>query len=147
MKLSTRGRYGTRAMLELALRYGKGPVLLKDVASQQDIPVSYLENLMGALRAAGLVSTVRGMHGGYYLAKPPSEIRLSQIVAALEGSMAPVECVDDPKSCRRAESCVARDIWSEVKQAIEGVLESTTLEELARRHREKQPSTSARYYI
>jgi len=109
--------------------------------------VSYLENLMGALRAAGLVSTVRGMHGGYYLAKPPSEIRLSQIVAALEGSMAPVECVDDPKSCRRAESCVARDIWSEVKQAIEGVLESTTLEELARRHREKQPSTSARYYI
>jgi Rrf2 family cysteine metabolism transcriptional repressor len=134
-------------MLELALRYGKGPVLLKDVASQQDIPVSYLENLMGALRAAGLVSTVRGMHGGYYLAKHPSEIRLSQIVATLEGSISPVECVDDPKHCRRAESCVVRDVWSEVKQAIEGVLESTTLEELVRRHREKQPSVSSRYYI
>ena len=147
MKLSTRGRYGTRAMLELALRYGEGPVLLKDVASRQDIPVSYLENLMGALRAAGLVATVRGMHGGYYLAKPLSDIRLSQIIAALEGSTAPVECVDDPKRCHRAESCVARDIWSEVKQAIEGVLESTTLEELVRRHREKQPPISSRYYI
>jgi len=109
--------------------------------------VSYLENLMGALRAVGLVATVRGMHGGYYLAKPLSEIRLSQIIAALEGSTAPVECVDDPKHCRRAESCVARDIWSEVKQAIEGVLESTTLEDLVRRHREKQPPISSRYYI
>ena len=134
-------------MLELALLYGEGPVLLKDVASRQDIPTSYLENLMGALRAAGLIATVRGMHGGYYLAKPPSEIRLGQIIAALEGSVAPVDCVDDPKHCRRAESCVARDIWSEVKQAIEGVLESTTLEELVRRHREKQPPISSRYYI
>ena len=147
MKLSTRGQYGTRAMLELALLYGQGPVLLKDVASRQDIPTSYLENLMGALRAAGLIATVRGMHGGYYLAKPPSEIRLSQIIAALEGSVAPVECVDDPRRCHRTESCVARDIWSEVKQAIEGVLESITLEDLARRYREKQLTGSSRYYI
>jgi len=147
MKLSTRGRYGTRAVLELALRYGEGPVLLKDVASRQDIPLSYLENLMGALRAAGLVATVRGMHGGYYLAKPPSEIRLSQIVTALEGSIAPVECVDDHKHCSRAELCVTRDVWSEVKQAIEGVLESITVEELVRRHREKQSPTPSRYYI
>ena len=147
MKLSTRGQYGTRAMLELALLYGQGPVLLKDVASRQDIPVSYLENLMGALRMAGLVATVRGMHGGYYLARPPSEINLSQVIAALEGSMAPVECVDDPKHCSRAESCVTRDIWGKVKQAIEGVLESITLEDLARRYREKQLTVSSRYYI
>ena len=147
MKLSTRGRYGTRAVLELALRYGEGPVLLKDVASRQDIPLSYLENLMGALRAAGIVATVRGMHGGYYLAKPPSEIRLSQIVAALEGSIAPVECVDDQKHCSRAELCVTRDVWSEVKQAIEGVLESITLEDLVQRHREKQSPIPLRYYI
>jgi len=147
MKLSTRGQYGTRAMLELALLYGEGPVLLKDIAGRQDIPTSYLENLMVALRAAGLIATVRGMHGGYYLAKPPSEIRLSQIITALEGSVAPVECVDDPNRCRRAESCVARDIWSEVKQAIEGVLESITLEDLAQRYREKQLTGSSRYYI
>jgi Rrf2 family protein len=87
------------------------------------------------------------MHGGYYLAKPPSEIRLSQIVAALEGSIAPVECVDDQKYCSRAELCVTRDVWSEVKQAIEGVLESITVEELVRRHREKQSPTPSRYYI
>jgi Rrf2 family cysteine metabolism transcriptional repressor len=147
MKLSTRGQYGTRAMLELALLYGQGPVLLKDVASRQDIPVSYLENLMGALRMAGLVATVRGMHGGYYLAKPPSEINLSQVIAALEGSMAPVECVDDPEHCSRAESCVTRDIWGEVKQAIENVLESITLEDLARSYQEKQLTSSSRYYI
>jgi Rrf2 family cysteine metabolism transcriptional repressor len=134
-------------MLELALLYGEGPVLLKDVASRQDIPTSYLENLMGALRAAGLVATVRGMHGGYYLAKPPSEIRLSQIIAALEGSVAPVECVDDPRRCHRTESCVTREIWSEVKQAIEVVLESITLEDMARRYREKQLTSSSRYYI
>jgi Rrf2 family transcriptional regulator, cysteine metabolism repressor len=147
MKLSTRGRYGTRAVLELALRYGEGPVLLKDVASRQDIPVSYLENLMGSLRASGLVATVRGMHGGYYLAKPPSEITLNQIVSALEGSMAPVECVDEQNYCSRAELCATRDVWCEVKQAIEGVLESITVEDLVRRHREKQSPAPSRYYI
>jgi Rrf2 family transcriptional regulator, cysteine metabolism repressor len=147
MKLSTRGRYGTRAMLDLALLYGQGPVFIKDVASRQDIPVSYLENLMSDLRVAGLVSTARGMHGGYYLAKPPSEINLNQVIAALEGSMALVECVDDPKHCSRAESCVTRDIWSEVRRAIEGVLESITLEDLTRRYKEKQLTCSSLYYI
>ena len=147
MKLSTRGQYGARAMLELALLYGKGPVLLKDVASRQNIPVSYLENLMSALRMAGLVATVRGMHGGYYLARPPSEIDLSQIVAALEGSTAPVECVDDPKYCSRADTCVTKDIWGEVKLAIENVLKSISLEDLAKRYREKQLIGASRYYI
>ena len=147
MKLSTRGQYGARAMLELALLYGKGPVLLKDVASRQSIPVSYLENLMSALRTAGLVATVRGMHGGYYLARPPSEINVSQITTALEGSMAPVECVDDPKYCSRAETCVTRDIWADVKLAVDNVLKSITLEDLARRCREKQLTGSSRYYI
>jgi Rrf2 family cysteine metabolism transcriptional repressor len=147
MKLSTRGRYGTRAMLDLALLYGQGPVFIKDVASRQDIPVSYLENLMSDLRVAGLVSTARGMHGGYYLAKPPSEINLNQVIAALEGSMALVGCVDDPKHCSRAESCVTRDIWDKVRQAIEGVLESITLEDLTKRYREKQLTGSSLYYI
>jgi len=134
-------------MLELALLYGKGPVLLKDVASRQNIPVSYLENLMSALRMAGLVATVRGMHGGYYLARPPSAIDLSQIVAALEGSTAPVECVDDPKYCSRADTCVTKDIWGEVKLAIENVLKSISLEDLAKRYREKQLIGASRYYI
>lgn len=147
MKISTRGQYGIRAMLELAIRYPKRPVLLKDIASCQEIPTSYLENLMVNLRTAGLVGTMRGMHGGYYLARPPAEVRLSQIIAALEGSVAPVECVDYPSYCHRAESCVARDIWREVKQAIESVLESITLEELAHRHEEKKRSISSSYHI
>ena len=147
MKLSTRGQYGARAMLELALRYGKGPVLLKEIADSQEIPASYLENLMASLRAAGLVATLRGMHGGYYLAKPPAEINLGQIISALEGSVAPVECVDDPKFCRRADACVAKDVWSEVKLAIENVLESISLEILVQRHRDKQVALSPKYSI
>lgn len=134
-------------MLELAIRYGEGPVLLKDIANNQEIPASYLENLMSALRAAGLVATVRGMHGGYYLAKPPAEINLGQIISALEGSVAPVECVDDPKYCHRAASCVAKEVWCEVRDAIEGVLESATLEKLVQRYREKQVPASSKYYI
>ncbi len=147
MKLSTRSRYGTRAMLELALLYGTGPVFLKDIACKQDIPLSYLENLMSALRTSGLVVTMRGMHGGYYLARPPSEIDLSQVVSALEGSMTPVDCVNDEKRCSRAVLCVARDVWAEVKLAIEGVLKSITLEDLAKRHREKQLAGTCGYNI
>jgi Rrf2 family transcriptional regulator, cysteine metabolism repressor len=147
MKLSTRGQYGTRAMLELALLYGQGPILLKDIASRQDIPASYLENLMGVLRMAGLISTVRGMHGGYYLARPPYDINLNQVVIALEGSVAPVECVDDPEYCSRAESCVTRDVWGDVKLAVEGVLKSITLEDLVRRYLKNQHTSLSRYYI
>ncbi len=147
MKLSTKGRYGTRAMLDLALHYGDGPILLKDVARRQEVSERYLEQVVTPLKLAGLLTSVRGAGGGFTLAKPPSQIRLSEIIQAVEGSIAPVDCVDDPQICPRADSCVTRDIWTEMKQAMSGILVSTTLEDLARRQREKGEPQATMYHI
>ena len=100
MRLSTKGGYGTRAMLDLAFNSSEGPVLLRDIAKRQEVSEKYLEHSISVLRKAGLVRSIRGARGGYVLAKLPSEIRLSEIMEVLEGSMAPVECVDDPQVCQ-----------------------------------------------
>jgi len=147
MKLSTKGRYGTRAMLDLALHYGDGPILLKDVARRQEVSERYLEHVVTPLKVAGLLNSVRGAGGGFTLAKPPSQIRLSEIIQAVEGSIAPADCVDDPKVCPRANFCAARDIWTEMKKAMSGVLESTTLEDLAQRQIEKGEPQATMYHI
>jgi Rrf2 family transcriptional regulator, cysteine metabolism repressor len=130
MKLSTRGRYGTRVLLDLALCDGEGPVPLKDIARRQQISLLYLEHLIAPLIAEGMISSVRGARGGIWLGKLPQEIKLSEVVGLLEGSTAPVDCVNDPKVCPRSDSCVTRDIWSELKKAIDNVLESKTLQDL-----------------
>ncbi len=147
MRLSTKGRYGARAMLDLALNFGKEPVLLRDIATRQEVSEKYLEHSMSSLRNAGLVRSIRGARGGYILAKLPSEIRLSEIMEVLEGSMAPVECVDDTEVCHRADLCVTRDIWVKMKEAIDNILESTTLENLAERYKEKESSNAIIYNI
>ena len=137
MKISTRARYGTRAMLELAINYEQGPILLKDIAEKQDISFRYLDQLITPLKIAGLVKSIRGKGGGYVLTKPPSQIRLSEVIQVLEGSLALVDCVDDPESCDRTEYCITRDVWNELKGAMVNILESLTLEELVRRQAEK----------
>jgi len=147
MKLSTRGRYGTRALLELALHQEAGPISLKDIAQRQEIPVVYLEHLITPLIAGGIVRSTRGVRGGVSLAKPPEEIRLSEVIRLLEGSIAPVECVNNPEICSRSKSCVTRDIWSELKQAMDGILSSTTLQDLVERQSRKGTSEEAMYYI
>ena len=147
MKLSTRGRYGTKALLELALHQREGPVLLKDIAQRQQIPLQYLEHLITPLIAAGMVVSTRGPRGGVSLAKPPEEIRLSEVIQLLEGSIAPVECVNNPGICDHSELCVTRDIWNELKKAMNGVLESTTLQDLVERQKRKEQPTEAMYYI
>ena len=147
MKLSTRGRYGTRALLELALRHGKGPIPLKDIAQSQQISLSYLEHLVAPLIAGGMVLSTRGARGGVSLAKPPEKIKLSDVINLVEGSIAPVECVNNPGVCNRSESCVTRDIWDELKKAMDKVLESTTLQDLAERQKEKERPEEAMYYI
>ncbi len=137
MRLSTKGRYGARLMLELALNYGNGRVLLKDIARRQEISEGYLEHLLPPLKAAGLVNSARGPHGGYMLAKAPSEITLREVVQVLEGSLSPAECVDTPSVCQRVHSCVTRDIWKELGEKISHTLESVTLRDMVEMQRGK----------
>jgi Rrf2 family protein len=147
MKLSTRGRYAVRAMVDVAMHHHETPVLLRNVAERQQISTYYLENIFVRLRAAGLVKSTRGAQGGFSLAKSPSEIQLGEIVKVLEGSMAPVGCVDDPAICERANFCAVRDIWVEMGTAMSKVLESVTLQDLVERQREKTQSETPIYYI
>jgi len=147
MKLSTRGRYGVRALLDLALHSGKGTVLLKDIARRQGISLPYLEHVVTPLVAAGLVKSTRGARGGVLLLKPPAEIKLSEVVQVLEGSLAPVDCVNNPALCHRSTFCVTRDIWVEMKEAMSHVLDSTTLQDLVERQRQKGQAETGMYHI
>jgi Rrf2 family protein len=147
MKLSTKGRYGTRALLDLALHRAEGPVLLKDIAERQQISLWYLEHLIAPLIAGGIVRSSRGTKGGVWLAQPPEQIKLSTVIQLLEGSVAPVECVNDPAICSRSELCVTRDLWTKIKRAINGVLESTTLQDLVEEQKRKERHEQVAYYI
>ncbi|MFQ6121908.1 MAG: RrF2 family transcriptional regulator [Dehalococcoidales bacterium] len=147
MKLSTRGRYGTMALLDLALHWGKEPVPLKDIARRQNIPLNYLGHLIAPLAAARIIGSTRGTRGGVQLVRPPREVKLSEVIQLLEGSTALVNCLDNPESCPRYELCVTRDIWDEMKKAIDKVLESTTLEDLVERQKKKEQSKETMYYI
>jgi Rrf2 family protein len=131
MQLSTKARYAVRAMIELAVNYGKGPTLLKEIATRQEISEKYLEQLMGPLRAAGLIYTLRGNKGGYILGKDPREVTVYNVISVVEGSLAPVPCVDKAEICHRAPFCVARNIWSDLKTKIIIQLDSVSLAELA----------------
>ena len=145
MKLSTRTRYGTRALLELALHEGEGPVFLKDIARQQQISLPYLEHLIAPLIAGGIIRSTKGPKGGISLARKPGDIKLIEITQLLEGSMAPVECVDNPEACslKRSGFCVTRDVWTRLKEVMDGVLESITLQDLVERQKRKgQPEPS-----
>jgi Rrf2 family protein len=143
MKLSTRGRYATRALLELALNEPGKTATLKDIAQRQNISLRYLEHLITPLIAAGIVRTTRGPKGGITLARAPADIKLSEVIQLLEGSIAPVDCVDNPGLCDRANSCASRDIWCQVKDAVSSVLDSVSLQNLAQCHRDKKPLSKA----
>ena len=147
MKLSTRGQYGTRALLELALHQGERPVPLKDIAQRQQISLQYLGHLITPLVAAGIVRSTPGARGGVWLAKSPEKIKLSEVIELLEGSIAPVECVNNPKCCPRSDFCVTRDIWCELKRVMNRVLESTTLQDLTERQKRKEQLKEGMYYI
>jgi len=133
VKLSTRTRYGIRAILELAENHGKGPVQLKIVAQHQAISLKYLEQLMAMLKSAGFVNSARGSKGGYVLAKAPNQIKLSDCFNCLEGPVITSECVENKSYCIRTEDCIVREIWTEVQNAITGILKSVTLQDLIER--------------
>lgn len=134
MKLSTKGRYSLRAMFDLAVHFGQGQIQIKDISARQQISARYLEQLFIPLRKAGLVKSLRGARGGFTLAKPPSEIPLSEIIQVAEGSVALVRCVDKPKLCPQSDVCRIRSTWAEIAMAISQVLESTTLQDLVLEH-------------
>jgi Rrf2 family protein len=137
MKLSTRTRYGVRLMVALALNYGKTPVFLKDIAKGEGISEKYLSLIIIPLRGVGLVKSIRGAHGGYNLAKDPSQITLKEIVDVLEGDCSLVDCVKNPSSCSRVPICASHDIWAIIGEKISETLSSITLENLVKMNQEK----------
>jgi Rrf2 family protein len=137
MRISTRGRYGVRLMLELAEHYGEGTVLLKDIAQHQNISEKYLWQLINPLKSVGLVNSIRGSKGGYVLAKSPASITMKDIMGVLEGSLCLVDCVDNPTVCDRSDSCVSRDLWGEASQIFAKKLESVTLADMLERQKQK----------
>lgn len=138
MKISTKGRYGLRVMMELARHYGEGPVPVEEIAQNQQISGNYIHLLVKDLRSAGLVRTIRGPRGGYALTRGPSFITALDVVSALEGNLAPVDCVADQELCSRSAQCIAREVWCEVASAVDGVLSGLTLEQLSARQSAKR---------
>jgi Rrf2 family protein len=147
MKISTKIRYGARAMLELASHYGEGPIELREIARKENISLKYLEQVINPLRTAGLVKAIRGSRGGYSLAKSPSEICLYDVVETLEGPLDLIECLHDSKVCQKVTLCVTRDIWKEVSETISKIFYSVTLEDMVNRKREKEERNPPMYQI
>ena len=134
MSFSTKGEYGVRLMVQLGLHHGQGPASLAEIAEEEDLPRAYLEQLVMSLRDAGLVRSTRGAHGGYELARDPSEIKMSEVLRALEGPIAPMVCAtDDPEhgaTCDRSSRCTVNVLWVRIRDAIVGTLDNMTLDDL-----------------
>ena len=130
MKLSTRSRYGTRLMVDLAQHYEEGPVSINDIARRQDISPKYLEQLIIPLKKKKHIKSVRGPKGGHMLARPPEEITVGEIVKTLEGETGLVHCIANPESCNRVAFCLTRDIWKTATEAIYNHLDAVTLFEI-----------------
>ncbi len=135
MKISTKGRYGLRAVLDLAMYdIGEEPVSLTEIADRQQISANYLEQLMSKLKKADIVKGVRGAQGGYHMARPASEISVGEILRALEGNLDPVECgeiTDSGFTCSSAETCVTKFVWKKISDAINDAVDHLMLSELA----------------
>ena len=134
-------------MTELAAAYPDRSVSVRDMARNQRLSAKYLEHIVSPLKTAGLIEAVRGIHGGYALSRPPEQVRLSEIFQVLEGSPAPVDCVDNPYACPMRKMCPTRDTWVEIGEAVQGVLEGTTLRDLADRKKRKSDSSTLMYHI
>ena len=132
MRISTKGEYGIRAMMELACRYGDGYVRSAKIAGARAIPENYLYQLLITLRKAGLIRSRRGPKGGHMLSRPPGRINLAEVVVALEGPLAPVTCADDGPypECRFFVGCPVRQVWERITVATRDILEATSLEKL-----------------
>lgn len=130
MKLSTRSRYGTRLVLDMARRYNQGPIRLSDIAQRQNISIKYLEHLIRPLKKAAYVKSARGPKGGHYLAVSPEKISVGEIVSILEGGIELTACTIDPKTCERSDECATRFVWYEATQAMYQRLAEITISDL-----------------
>ena len=133
LQVSQRAHYGLRAMTELAKAYGRGRMSLAEIAEAEHLSAGYLEQLVAPLRKAGLVDGARGAHGGYELSSPPAQVTVGAVMRALEGPVAPVECLGldyVAGSCERESVCLSQSVWRRVKQSVDGVLDSITLADL-----------------
>jgi len=144
MRLSPRGEYASRAMLELSLRYGQGPVPIKIISLSQAIPQPFLEQILLSLKRAGYVKSKKGPSGGYYLARPPAEISVAEVIRVLDGPLAPINCVSviDHEPCPFENRCGLRWLWKEVRDMVASHLEKTTFEDVVRKHLEIKKNQS-----
>jgi Rrf2 family protein len=147
MRITMKSDYGLRAMIDLAAHYGQGPVPSALIAGRQLVPEHFLDQLLISLRRAGLLKSQRGPQGGHMLARPPQQISMSDVIHALDGSTAPMECLPNPTVCQLAPGCAIRDVWQEVERFAEQLLASTTLDQLAARHRIAAEDGELMYYI
>ena len=147
IKISTKGRYGLRALIDLAVNTTGKPILLADIAGRQGISKRYLERLFTQLRAGGVIRSVRGAAGGYLLNKEPRDVLVAEVVEILEGPIQPVDCIVNSRVCNRQTRCVTHDLWDELGELIKGRLSQVTLEDLRRRQVEIASSESGMYYI
>ena len=144
MKISTKGRYALRLMLDLAMDTSGEPVRIKDVAERQEISVKYLEQIVSILAKAGYVRSIRGPQGGYRLSREPDDYTVGMILRRTEGSLTPVECAEaEPGACSREDTCVTRKLWKELDEAIRSVVDKYTLEDLV----QWQHGMDDNYYI
>ncbi|MFP4082541.1 MAG: RrF2 family transcriptional regulator [Candidatus Aminicenantes bacterium] len=145
IKLSTKGRYGTRLMLNLAQHYNNGneAIILRSVSEEEDISIRYLEQIIIPLKISKLVKSIRGAGGGYTLARPPAEIKLSDILHSLEGSCCLVDCVDDPDYCDRIPICGPYEVWKEASDRLKNYFENVSLQDLIKISEKKRPKSKS----
>ncbi|WP_174613902.1 cysteine metabolism transcriptional regulator CymR [Virgibacillus ihumii] len=139
MKISTKGRYGLTIMIELARKYGNGPMSLKAIAREKNLSEHYLEQLAAPLRNAGLINSIRGAYGGYVLAKKPGEIKAGDVIRVLEGPISPVEGIEEEEPAQQA-------LWIRIRDAVRDVLDTTTLDDL-KKHQDDKLQDAYMFYI
>lgn len=147
MKISTKGRYGLRVLLDIAAHQENGPVILRDIAKRQGISEKYLWQVINPMKSAGFVNSERGAKGGYKLAKGTSEITLLDIISVLEGAVCVVDCVSEPDHCERSGSCVARSVWDRINESIRKTMKGITLKDLVNEAKELESRVSLNYSI
>ncbi len=148
MKLSTKGRYGLKAILDLAVHNNEGQVVLKSIAERQQLSENYLEQLFAALKKAKLVKSIRGSQGGYSLGDRPEKITVGDILRALEGSMAPTDCVSgncEVQHCGNSDFCVTRGVWEKIRDGINSVIDNITLQELVEDYHKSKEAMNGKY--